>query len=246
MWKMCVVGMLALASVLGWSQGGMANPALQEPGSEQPGSRHRALGVAGTITAIDDSKITIKTLDGATVQVTTTEDTQFHKNRQPAKLNDFKVGNEIFAGGELKDGVVQAKMVGSHPTGAQPEFREALGKRFIVGEVKAISGTRVTILRPDGVTQNISVDEKTSFRKNQESVTLADVKVGDHVFGRGEVKKDVFVPADLNVGEPPSDGARADRASTPAFLLWWQVSDRWAAVPDLHRVLLTQPREPTL
>ena len=213
--KICIVAMLALTSVLGWSQGEMANPPVQEPGSQQAGPRHRGPGVAGTITAIDDSKITIKTLDDATVQVATTEDTQFRKNRQPAKLNDFKVGDEIFVGGELKDGVVQAKMVASHPIGAPPEFREALGKRFIVGEVKAMSGTRITILRPDGVTQNITVDENTSFRKDQESITLADIKVGDHVFGRGEVKKDVFMPADLNVGEPSFMGPPPDGRPGP-------------------------------
>jgi Domain of unknown function (DUF5666) len=213
--KMCIVAMLAFTSVLGWSQDEMANPPGQEPGSEQAGPRHRGPGVAGTITAIDDGKITIKTLDGATVQVTTSGDTQFRKNRQPAKLNDFKVGDEIFVGGELKDGVVQAKIIGNHPTGAPPEFREALGKRFIVGEVEAISGTRIAILRPDGVTQNITVDENTSFRKEQESITLADIKVGDHVFGRGEVKKDVFIPADLNVGEPSFMGPPPDGKPGP-------------------------------
>ena len=214
--KMCIVAMFALTSVLGWSQDGMANPALQEPGSEQSGPRHRGPGVAGTITAIDDSKITIKTSDGATVQVTTTDDTQFRKNRQPAKLSDFKVGDDIFVAGDLKDGVVQARMVGSRPAGGPgPEFREALGKHFIAGEVKAINGTQITVLRPDGVTQKITVDENTSFRKDQESITLADIKVGDHVFGRGEVKKDVFIPADLNVGEPSFMGPPPDGKPGP-------------------------------
>ncbi len=214
--KMCIVAMFALTSVLGWSQDGMANPALQEPGSEQSGPRHRGPGVAGTITAIDDSKITIKTSDGATVQVTTTEGTQFRKNREPAKLSDFKVGDDIFVAGDLKDGVVQARMVGSRPAGGPgPEFREALGKHFIAGEVKAINGTQITVLRPDGVSQKITVDENTSFRKDQESITLADIKVGDHVFGRGEVKKDVFIPADLNVGEPSFMGPPPDGKPGP-------------------------------
>ena len=214
--KMCIVAMFALTSVLGWSQDGMASPALQEPGSEQAGPRHRGPGVAGTITAIDDSKITIKTSDGATVQVTTTEGTQFRKNREPAKLSDFKVGDDIFVAGDLKDGVVQARMVGSRPAGGPgPEFREALGKHFIAGEVKAINGTQITVLRPDGVSQKITVDENTSFRKDQESITLADIKVGDHVFGRGEVKKDVFIPADLNVGEPSFMGPPPDGKPGP-------------------------------
>jgi Cu/Ag efflux protein CusF len=213
---MCIVAMFALTSVLGWSQDGQASPALQEPGSEQAGPRHRGPGVAGTITAIDDSKITIKTSDGATVQVTTTEGTQFRKNREPAKLSDFKVGDDIFVAGDLKDGVVQARMVGSRPAGGPgPEFREALGKHFIAGEVKAINGTQITVLRPDGVSQKITVDENTSFRKDQESITLADIKVGDHVFGRGEVKKDVFIPADLNVGEPSFMGPPPDGKPGP-------------------------------
>jgi hypothetical protein len=81
-------------------------------------------------------------------------------------------------------------------------MREGMGKRFIAGEVTAINGTQLTIARPDGVSQTISADENTSFRKQNESVTLADIKVGDHVFGRGELKNDVFVPAELNVGQP--------------------------------------------
>jgi hypothetical protein len=81
-------------------------------------------------------------------------------------------------------------------------FAEGMGKRFIAGEIKSIDGTQLTIQRPDGVTQKISVDEDTSFRKNGESITLADLKPGDHVSGRGELKNDVFVPAVLNVGQP--------------------------------------------
>jgi len=207
-----IIGVLILSCVFALAQDGTVTPGPQGAPTDQA---QRGPRVAGTISAIDDTRITIKTLDGATVEITISPETQFRKNRQPAKLSDFKVGDEIFVGGELKDGVVQAKMVGSHPTGAPPEFREALGKRFIVGEVKAIRGTRITILRPDGVTQNISVDENTPFRKDQESVTLADVKVGDHVFGRGELKKDVFVPTELNIGEPPFMGRPPSQGHEP-------------------------------
>jgi hypothetical protein len=84
-------------------------------------------------------------------------------------------------------------------------------------------------LRPDGVTQVIGVDEETSFRHGgrrmaamingsgpveagggqsagsgagEESVTLADVKVGDRVVGPGTVKNGVFVPTELGVMDP--------------------------------------------
>jgi hypothetical protein len=92
-------------------------------------------------------------------------------------------------------------MVAVPPQGMQANFREGLGKRFIMGEIKSINGTQIEIARPDGVTQTISVDENTSFKKDSESITLADLKPGDRVFGRGELKNDVFVAAELNSGQ---------------------------------------------
>ena len=83
----------------------------------------------------------------------------------------------------------------------QGGFAQDIGKKFIVGDVKAIDGTKLTIARPDGETQTIAVDENTSFKKEGESITLADFKVGDHVFGPGEVKDGTFVASRLMVGE---------------------------------------------
>jgi len=106
-------------------------------------------------------------------------------------------------------GVVPVEMVqrmqqGGGPGGGMAGFnREDLGKKFIVGEVKAIHETRLTIARPDGQTQEIEVDENTSFKKGGESITLPDIKVGDFVMGRGELKENVFVPKELTVGRQP-------------------------------------------
>jgi len=80
---------------------------------------------------------------------------------------------------------------------------EGMGTRFIAGEVKAIDGTKLTIHRIDDQDQAIEVDENTSFRKQGESITLPDIKVGDRVFGRGEMKNGTFVPQVLNVGDFP-------------------------------------------
>src|SRR5262249_39723716 len=89
------------------------------------------------------------------------------------------------------------------PGGAMGGFnREDLGKKFIAGEVKAINETKLTIARPDGQTQDIEGDENTSFKKGGESITLPDIKVGDFVRGRGELKDNTFVPKELMVGRP--------------------------------------------
>src|SRR5262249_42358645 len=137
------------------------------------------------------------------------------KDRQPAKLEDIKTDEIVFARGKLNGNAMEAAVVGvvnpemmqmAHAgagAGGMAGFsREDLGKEFIVGEVKAINETRLTIARPDGQTQEIEVDENTSFKKGTESITLPDIKVGDFVRGRGELKDNVFVPKDLVVGRP--------------------------------------------
>ena len=167
------------------------------PGAGRP---QRMPGVSGTITAIDGQTITLKTFQGETAKVQISAGTELRRGQQPMKASDLKVGDTIFVMGEQRDGVWMAKAVRQLDMAA---FRQMLGKRFIMGEIKKIDETRLTILRPDGDTQVIEVDENTSFRnQRRESITLADFKVGDQVFGRGEVKKGTFTPQVLNLGSP--------------------------------------------
>ena len=137
--------------------------------------------------------------------------TRVAKDRQPFKFEQIKVDDVIFARGELKNNSMQAAVVsvvnpemiqrlqqggpGGGPGGPMGGFnREDLGKKFIAGEVKAINETKLTIARPDGQTQDIEVDENTSFKKGTESITLPDIKVGDFVRGRGELKENGVCP----------------------------------------------------
>ncbi len=168
-------------------------------------------GVGGTIEAIKPDGFTVKTMQGKTVTVKVTSETRFRKDRQDAKFSDFKPGDMVMVGGEPAGTETwTARFVASRTGGfagggggGMQALREGMGKQFIAGEVKAIDGTKLTIARVDGQTQTIEVDENTSFRKNRESITLPDIKVGDHVFGRGAVNAaGVFVPTTLNVGEP--------------------------------------------
>ncbi|SRR6266496_617472 len=200
--KLILVAILLVICAAGWAQGPDNAATPGQPGQGQ-GQWRRGPGVAGSLTAISGNTLTIKAMDGSTVQVNVTDQTRFRKERQDAKLTDLKVGDNVFVRGEKGgDGVIKAEMVAVPPQGMMGNFREGMGKNFIMGEIKAINGTQIEIARPDGVTQTIAVDENTSFKKNQESVTLADFKVGDRVFGRGEMKDNVFVAGQLNQGEP--------------------------------------------
>ena len=68
--------------------------------------------------------------------------------------------------------------------------------------MKTVDAPKLSILRPDNVTQTVELNEETSLRKGRDSITMADIQAGDHVLARGAVANDVFVPKNLNVIPP--------------------------------------------
>ncbi len=199
--------------------------------------------VRGTVTAVAPDHLTLKTEAGETYQVALTPNTQLRKGREPMKLADVHVGDGAGAMGVLDapNKTVHALFVGVVDAEQIRKMREAMGKTYIVGKVTAIDELKLTILRQDNVTQVIAVDEDTSFRRggrgmrgmrngggpeavppapaagtqSGESITLADIKVGDSVAGPGVLKGGVFVPTQLGVMTPGAGGRRR-RGDAPA------------------------------
>lgn len=197
------LAILLLLSALSALAGAQDNPNPPRPGGARGAGRpaRQFQGVMGAITSLDKSQLSLKTADGKTVTVNLSSDTHYRKDSLPATLEDFKVGDMVMVGGEpAGEDTWNARYIANRG-GNSHQLREELGKRFIAGEIQAIDGTHLTILRVDGQTQTIQVNENTSFRKQGESITLADFKPGDHVFGRGELKDGSFVAAVLNWGE---------------------------------------------
>lgn len=203
---------------------GLASAQAQNP---EGGRRNLPPGenVVGKVTSVSKDSLVVAPLTGGDpVTVKVGDNTRVLKAREPIALSEIKSDDLVFARGELKDKTMQALLVSVIPPEAVERMRqgggmmfggpggrggpgeqfkpEDMGKKFIAGEVKAINETKLTIARPDGQAQDIEVDENTSFRKGRESITLPDIKVGDFVFGRGELKNSIFVPQTLNVGDP--------------------------------------------
>jgi hypothetical protein len=176
-------------------------------------------GVGGRISAIEGATITLDSFRGESAEVKITSSTRLMKDGREAKLSDFKVGDRVFASGEQdKDGVWTAQVFSQRaggpggkmgPAQAKPEDN---GKTYILGELNKVDGTRLTVKKPDNTEQVIEVDDGTSFRnERRESVTLADIKIGDFVRGQGAVKDGVFVAKELLTGR-----ARGPRSNAPA------------------------------
>jgi hypothetical protein len=216
---------------------------------EDPGRGELAFNgqrIQGTVTATAADHLSLKTETGETYEVAITPNTRMMKERQPAKLTDVKTGDGVVAMGELDASkkTLHALFVAIVDAEQVKKLRENLGKTYITGKVTAIDDVKLTIMRPDNVSQVIEVDETTSFRKGGrrgavivqgggapgpgggagfgsgagagagnggESITLADVKVGDMVAGQGSVKNGMFVPTNLTVLPPGAMGPRGGR-----------------------------------
>lgn len=196
--------------------------------------------VRGTVTAVAADHLTVKTDAGDVYQVAVSANTRLMENRQPVKLTDVKVGDGVGAMGvmDAPTKTIHAAFVAVMDAEQVKKSREGLGKVYITGKVTAVDmdALKITVERPDGVIQVIGVDEGTSFRRggrraaamlngsgtveagapgtaaDEESVTLADVKVGDRVMGPGAVKNGMFVPTQLAIVDPSMMRQRRRRA----------------------------------
>lgn len=183
------------------------------------GERLRPIGNSGQIVDINGETITLKNTAGLEIVANTSKETHFlGKDRQRIALKDLKVGDYVRVGGQTgSNDVVEARFVGvmsDDDVRRMQEFENNMGRTVIAGEVKEIQGTQVRVRRPDDNEQVIEIDESTSIKRGNESITLADLKAGDRIFGRGELKKGFFVPSELQVLQP-GEGRRRRSEDQP-------------------------------
>jgi hypothetical protein len=208
----------SLAATVGLMQARVtASPAQGQGAPPATGQRPRrdegqGRPLLGKITAVGNGTVQLATPDGTNVTVRITDKTEFRKDRQNATLADFKVGDVVFVRGEEgADHTVSAQIIGARSGAGGPGgggrgpggagFGE-LGKDFVTGEVKSIDAPKLTVLRPDNVSQTLELNEETSLRKGRESITMADIQPGDHIIVRGAVQNNVFVPKNVMVLSP--------------------------------------------
>lgn len=173
----------------------------------------RGRPVFGKIAAISDDLLEVAQPDGTRVSLKLTAATEFRKDRQPAKAADFKVGDPVVVRTNQPDGTGDTAVMiasgqfmmragpGGQGSGGRGMFG-TLGKDFVLGEVKAVDPPKLTVQRPDNVTQTLELNENTSLQRGRDSITMAEIQAGDHVMARGAVENGVFVPKTLRVIAP--------------------------------------------
>jgi preprotein translocase subunit YajC len=210
--------LLLLAAMPARSQDPASSPAQESSppagsGRMQGPREGRGQPLFGKIAAMNNGTVEVARPDGTTATVKITDKTEFRKDRQEAKLADFKVGDLVLIRAEDSGGQGLTALAIMGRTGGGPGgpgmggpggnmMTGEMGKDFVVGEVKSIDAPKITIQRPDNVKQTLELNEETSLRKGRESVTMEDIQPGDHVFVRGAVQNNVFVPKSVMVISP--------------------------------------------
>ena len=123
-------------------------PATQGANPAQTSGRggERRPGVFGKLTAVHDQSIEITRQDGSVVTVKISGSTQFRKEREAAKLSDFKVGDTVFVRGEENaDHTWTAEVIGERPNGGFGGGAGAGG-----GRGAGQGGPEVAVLVADG------------------------------------------------------------------------------------------------
>ena len=186
------------------------------PEASRRGGQGRAPGVFGKISALQADSIEVTAPDGTKASIKLTSSTEFRKDRQPAKMSDFKVGDTVVVQTNQDSGSAAgatALMVaavrpggflgrGGGGGGGQGMTQGTMGKDYVVGEVKSVDPPKLVVLRADNVTQTLELNEDTSLRRGRDSITMADIQPGDHIFARGAVANGAFVAKNVMVISP--------------------------------------------
>jgi Domain of unknown function (DUF5666) len=187
------------------------------PEASRRGGQSRGPGVFGKISALQADSIEVTAPDGTKASIKLTSRTEFRKDRQPAKMSDFKVGDAVVVRTNQDSGSVAgatALMVAAVPPGGfigrggggggggQGMTQGTMGKDYVVGEVKSVDPPKLVVLRTDNVTQTLELNEDTSLRRGRDSITMADIQPGDHMFAHGAVANGAFVPKNVMVIPP--------------------------------------------
>jgi hypothetical protein len=96
---------------------------------------------------------------------------------------------------------------GSAHSGDMPQGPGRGGQRRpgVFGKLTAVNGQSMQITKEDGTVVTVKITADTRFRKERQAAALADFKVGDTIFVRGEENPDHTWTAEM-IGERPAGG----------------------------------------
>jgi len=166
-----------LAGVL--ATGAMAAPAATAAASPAKTQRPAAKDVfGGTVTAINETQVTVKNAKAGSKAFLRTEATVVVKGRnEKASWSEIEVNSHVAVRYESRDGKLYAKRI-------------RLGRAHLAGKVESVSGNVITIRTRDGKDVKLTVNDSTKYfeitgKKQRQAGKLSDIHAGTGLIAAG-------------------------------------------------------------
>ncbi len=166
-----------LAGVL--ATGAMAAPAGTASASPAKTQRHAAKDVfGGTVTAINETQLTVKNRKGDSKTFLRTDATVVVKGRnEKATWSEIEVNSHVGVRFEERDGKLYAKRV-------------RIGLAHVAGKVESVNGNVITLRGRDGKDVKVTVNGDTKYfeitgKHQRKAGSLADIKAGMRLIAAG-------------------------------------------------------------
>lgn len=139
--------------------------------------------LAGRVTKIEGTTVSVQQTDGSTMTVTTTSDTAIWKLGSGA-LSDLKAGDAIaVAGAKTGDTAYSATTITS--VGSLATVAAGASRPIVTGQIKSVNGDTIILQETGGVTVTVTASPATVVKREQPG-TLRDITIGDLLVVQGE------------------------------------------------------------
>jgi hypothetical protein len=160
------------------------------PTSTSPPNRADMAG--GVVTAVTDTSITVKHLDGTSTTYPITSTTALYEGPTTIAASSLAVGQHV-----------DIELSSANSTLAQSINVQV---PVLFGTVTAVQGDAITISDLDGFSRTIAVDSSTTYTKSGVAATLADISVGTLISAEGTVDANLtsLDATSVSTGQPTS------------------------------------------
>lgn len=143
----------------------------------------RAFGQGGTVTQVMPTTITVDTLLGSSLTVTTDSSTVYNEGGKTVARSAVAVGEQV----------VFRQAVMSSASGTSGPLVVALVEivqPHVLGKVVSINGSQLTVSQQDGLNVTVNTSTSTTYDEAGRSVPASDVQVGTVVSATGALSSD--------------------------------------------------------
>lgn len=158
-------------------------------------------GGEGTITAINGSTLTLRTMNGSET-VDTSSSTTYSKERLSIDFADLSIGDVVaVSGSPARSGTSSAPPPPG--TGTVDASRITVVEPTFVGRVVSDSGGVLTLVGPDGQLLSVHTSSSTRYYQGTQSTTSSAVSDGTHILAEGTQTGLTSLDADVVAVAPP-------------------------------------------